>query len=298
VLFRYSGVPKGGGGWGVRGAGPPPPPHPPPGARAGAPPPPRTPQTPTRYATDCRYVISWHLNEKFTCQTFGMWSYSTVFENPSYEHWPYEARFPRNNLLKNERKCSSFHADVAGDKLLGHYFLPPRLTGAVYHSFLMKRPPRATARYLQSTIIYTSWMRRCTTFSSCISDILVQQCVSGLDGPPAWPAHFPNLNALHCYLWWHLKCTVFCATEVSDVRDLKQRIQNGWLIRGLEFSSESLDHSSDAQRPVLKPKVDTWVFSVTVRKPCLRRPVCVHKNVFLVLLCRFVTWYFFTVWTY
>jgi len=27
----------------------------------------------------------------------------------------------------------NFHAGIAGDRLLGPYFLPPRLTGTVYH---------------------------------------------------------------------------------------------------------------------------------------------------------------------
>jgi len=29
-----------------------------------------------------------------------------------------------------------FHAGIAGDRLLGTYFLPSRLTGAVYHDYL------------------------------------------------------------------------------------------------------------------------------------------------------------------
>jgi hypothetical protein len=29
-----------------------------------------------------------------------------------------------------------FHAGIAGDRLLGPYFLPPHLTGALYHNFL------------------------------------------------------------------------------------------------------------------------------------------------------------------
>jgi hypothetical protein len=30
----------------------------------------------------------------------------------------------------------SFHASIAGDRLLAPYFLPPRLAGAVYHGFV------------------------------------------------------------------------------------------------------------------------------------------------------------------
>ena len=35
----------------------------------------------------------------------------------------------------------SFHAGMAGERLLGHYFLPPCLTGAAYHNFLWKVLP-------------------------------------------------------------------------------------------------------------------------------------------------------------
>ena len=55
-----------------------------------------------------------------------------------------------------------------------------------------------------------SCMTRATTFPSCILGILAQQCVCGRDGPPAWPAHYPDLNPLHVYRWWQLKSTVLC----------------------------------------------------------------------------------------
>jgi hypothetical protein len=35
----------------------------------------------------------------------------------------------------------SFHGSNAGDRLLGPYFLPPCLTGAVYHNFLQNFSP-------------------------------------------------------------------------------------------------------------------------------------------------------------
>ena len=37
-----------------------------------------------------------------------------------------------------------------------------------------------------------SRMTCATTFPSCISGILAQQCVSGRDGPPTLPAHYPD----------------------------------------------------------------------------------------------------------
>jgi hypothetical protein len=49
----------------------------------------------------------------------------------------------------------------------------------------------------------------------------------GRGGPAAWPVRCPDLNPLDFYLWEHLKPTV-CTTEVSDVQDWQQRIQNGF----------------------------------------------------------------------
>jgi len=63
----------------------------------------------------------------------------------------------------------------------------------------------------------------CTTFSSYILGITVQ-CVPekwiGQGGPTEWSAPSPDLNLLDFYLWGHLHSAV-CATEFSDVQDLK-----------------------------------------------------------------------------
>jgi hypothetical protein len=48
----------------------------------------------------------------------------------------------------------------------------------------------------------------------------------GRGGPTAWPARCSDLNPLYYYLWERLKPTVN-VTEVSDVQDWQQRIQNG-----------------------------------------------------------------------
>jgi hypothetical protein len=46
-----------------------------------------------------------------------------------------------------------FHAEIEGDRLLGHYFLPLCLTGAVYHDFLSEVFPELLEDvYLQSRI--------------------------------------------------------------------------------------------------------------------------------------------------
>ena len=55
----------------------------------------------------------------------------------------------------------------------------------------------------------------------------LQLGISGRDGPTAWPVRYPDLNSSDFYLRGHTKATVY-ATEVSDVQDLQQRIQNGF----------------------------------------------------------------------
>jgi hypothetical protein len=49
----------------------------------------------------------------------------------------------------------------------------------------------------------------------------------GQGGPTAWTAPSPDLNPIDFYTWGHLQSTV-CATEVSDIQDLQQQIQNGF----------------------------------------------------------------------
>ena len=46
-------------------------------------------------------------------------------------------------------------------------------------------------------------------------------------------ACYSDFNPLDFYFWWYLKSTLY-ATEVSDVQDLQQRIQNGFkMIRSI-----------------------------------------------------------------
>ena len=80
-------------------------------------------------------------------------------------------------------------------------------------------------------------------------------------GPTACLVHSPDLNPLYFYLREHLKSTVY-AKEVSDIQVFQQRSRQDlrWLVRHLEFSSESGDHCSNMQDPVLMLELDTEHF--------------------------------------
>jgi hypothetical protein len=45
--------------------------------------------------------------------------------------------------------------------------------------------------------------------------------------PTEWPARVPDVSPLHFNLWGHMKSTVF-TTEVNDLQDLQQQIQDGF----------------------------------------------------------------------
>jgi len=69
-------------------------------------------------------------------------------------------------------------------------------------------------------------------------------------GSTAWPAPSSDLFPLHFDLWGHLKSIVH-DTEISNVQDLQQRIQNGsQVIRMTPGILRRINHSSDARRPV------------------------------------------------
>ena len=77
----------------------------------------------------------------------------------------------------------NFHGGIAGDRLLGPYLLPPRLTGVVYHNI----PRSVLPELLQGVDLQTeiqlmvrTWWR-CTKFFSCISGSFAQRVSGTLD---------------------------------------------------------------------------------------------------------------------
>jgi hypothetical protein len=65
----------------------------------------------------------------------------------------------------------------------------------------------------------------------------------GQCGPTAWPARCPDSCPLYYYVWEYLKPTVY-TTEVSDVQDWQQQIQNG---------SELVHTTLEILQPVRQP---------------------------------------------
>ena len=165
----------------------------------------------------------------------------------------------------------NFHAGIAGDRLLGPYFLPPRLTGAVYHDI----PRSVLPELLQSVDLQTeiqlmvhTWWRRTKfflAFREVLHNVFPKHWIGG-SGPIAWPARSRDLNPLDFHLRRHPQSTVY-ATEVSDVQGLRQRTQNGFeVIRAIPEIFLRVTQSV-FRRAALKLKLYVRTLSVIFRRP-------------------------------
>ena len=124
-----------------------------------------------------------------------------------------------------------FHAGTASDRLLGPYFLPPRMTRSVNRDFLQSFLPEILQDANLQTGIHLKNVHDCApphlllNLRQFLNSVYPEQRMRR-DGQRAWPARSPDLNRLYSYLRGHLQCT-FCATEVSEVQYWQQRTQTG-----------------------------------------------------------------------
>jgi hypothetical protein len=95
----------------------------------------------------------------------------------------------------------SYHAGIAGDRLLEPYFLPPRLTGAVYHDFVQNAFPELLQDVELHIRIYL-WFKHkgapphfLLVFRAFLNKVFTGQWL-GRGGSTAWPVHCSDLNPL------------------------------------------------------------------------------------------------------
>jgi len=68
---------------------------------------------------------------------------------------------PPDDLPKSKVSVLIFHASTASDRLLGPYFFPPRLTGAVYLDFIRNFLPEMLQDANQQTEIHLKIVHDC-----------------------------------------------------------------------------------------------------------------------------------------
>lgn len=120
-------------------------------------------------------------------------------------------------------------AGIVGDCLVGPYFLPARLTGAIYRDFIQNTLPELLHEDVPLNIRQNMWFMHDGApahFSRLVRDTLTAVYHDrwiGRGGPVKWPARSPDLNPLDFYLWGHLKQLVYGA-DIPDQETLHRRV--------------------------------------------------------------------------
>ena len=139
-----------------------------------------------------------------------------------------------------------FHVGTAKTRLLVPCFLPPRLTGAVYHYFY----ETSFHSYCKMWILRLRFINGAYTTFSCSWGILER--VSGTTDRTRWAismaCSFPRFQSTRFLfftsgdIWSPL--VMLKALTTSRACNNKYRMYYRWLIRHLQFSSDSRSHCS------------------------------------------------------
>lgn len=123
-----------------------------------------------------------------------------------------------------QRFSVNIWAGIVGDRLIGPYLLPQRLTGAIYLNFLRHVLPE-----LLEDVPPQMWLQHDGApahFSAEVREFLNNTFPNrwiGRGGHVAWPPRSPDLTPLDFFLWGHVKTLVY-ATPVETVEELTARI--------------------------------------------------------------------------
>lgn len=121
---------------------------------------------------------------------------------------------------------------IINDFVIGPFFLPGRLTGAVYRQFLENNLP-LLIEHVPQEIRGAMWLQHDGApahFSRVAREFLDNAYPArwiGRAGPVPWPARSPDLNPLDFYLWGHVKQIVY-SRPIDNINDLRQRIEDGF----------------------------------------------------------------------
>jgi hypothetical protein len=120
---------------------------------------------------------------------------------------------------------------ILGDQLLGPVVLPNRLTGPVYHRFLVNDSPVLLEHVplYQRQHVWSMHDGAPPHFLGTLRQHLIQTFGEhwiGRGSPVNWPARSPDLNPLDFWLRGHLKTLMYSAS-ISDLEVWQQRVENG-----------------------------------------------------------------------
>jgi len=121
---------------------------------------------------------------------------------------------------------------IVGDRLLGPFRLPERLTGTTYREFLERLTQDILPDVLDDVPLQLRvgmWFMhdgapRHFSRIACqyLNDHFPGKLI-GRNGPVEWHPRSPDLNTIDLYLWCHVKSEVY-STPVTNVDELRERI--------------------------------------------------------------------------
>ena len=142
--------------------------------------------------------------------------------------WADENPYAVQETRHQDRFSINVWVGVLGDRLLGPYVLPQRLTGARYHHFLNNILPILMEDLPCQDRLQMWFMHDGAPahFLRIVHQHLTRTFENrwiGRGGPIPWPARSPDLNPLDFWLWGYMKQLVY-ATPINNVQTLQHRV--------------------------------------------------------------------------
>lgn len=138
-------------------------------------------------------------------------------------------------LMREDRSQSTFKinvwAGIINGKIIGPFELPATLNAQYYLHFLREELPNLLQN-VPEEITSAMWLQNdgcpahyATAVRGYLDSTYPGRWIGRL-GPILWPARSPDLNPLDFFYWGCLKDKVYKMPPVTNVEDLRQRIQN------------------------------------------------------------------------
>ncbi|XP_026830318.1 uncharacterized protein LOC113563195, partial [Ooceraea biroi] len=136
-----------------------------------------------------------------------------VFNSRNFLQWQEENPHAIRQGAFQYRWTINVWAGVIGDRVIGPYFLPPRLNGQVYAAFLENQLPLLLEDVpldVRGKLIYQHDGAP-AHYSRQVRNILDARFPKrwiGRGGPITWPARSPDLNVLDYFVWGCIKTAI------------------------------------------------------------------------------------------
>ncbi|XP_071580324.1 uncharacterized protein [Temnothorax nylanderi] len=136
-----------------------------------------------------------------------------VFNTRNYLYWAEENPHVVRDRAFQYCWAINVWAGITADRIIGPYFLPPRLNGEIYRNFLQNELPALLEDiplHARAEIIFQHDGAP-AHFSRQVREFLNAHYPDrwvGRGGPIIWPPRSPDLNVLDYFVWGHIKAVI------------------------------------------------------------------------------------------